>query len=239
MACGDCGLVFRHPMPDDAELERLYRESYSQSNIAAGTTDMLSPEVAYRAFTRFIDRMAPPGARIVEFGAGTGELVARLRARGHDAVGIEPAAGARADACRRGVRLHASIAELAAEGGPAFDLAIAIEVVEHLKAPQAALRQLHDLLRPGGQLFVTTPNRDGLQARLRRCRWREARWPTHLMLYNFGALSRVLQAAGFTGIRRVRFSPLTDDAPARVVLHRILQAVGLYGGLRVIATRPA
>lgn len=40
-----------------------------------------------------------------------------------------------------------------------FDLAISSEVVEHTRSPEASVRELIRVLRPGGVLFLTTPNK--------------------------------------------------------------------------------
>ena len=41
-----------------------------------------------------------------------------------------------------------------------FDIVIAIEVIEHIKDIQSALRNMLRLLKPGGVLYMTTPNGD-------------------------------------------------------------------------------
>ena len=43
------------------------------------------------------------------------------------------------------------------ERGP-FDVVVAGEIIEHLPAPQALLTTAREVLKPGGQLLVTTPN---------------------------------------------------------------------------------
>lgn len=41
-----------------------------------------------------------------------------------------------------------------------FDIAIAIEVIEHIKDIQSALKNISNLLKPDGVLYMTTPNGD-------------------------------------------------------------------------------
>lgn len=41
-----------------------------------------------------------------------------------------------------------------------FDLVVCFEVIEHVPEPDAVLDELHRVLRPGGLLVVSTPNRD-------------------------------------------------------------------------------
>lgn len=45
---------------------------------------------------RFVDAMAPRGARILDIGSGMGRVAAALQARGHDVVATEPDAALRA-----------------------------------------------------------------------------------------------------------------------------------------------
>jgi SAM-dependent methyltransferase len=70
--------------------------------------------------------------------------------------------------------------------------------VEHLPAPVAALRKLRSWLRPGGRLFLTTPNFDSLFRRLHGPKW----WVVncedeHIVLFTPSTMQRALQQAGF------------------------------------------
>lgn len=45
-------------------------------------------------------------------------------------------------------------------------MALGVEIIEHLEAPRAFLREIHRLLAPGGLAIVTTPNISSLPSRL-------------------------------------------------------------------------
>jgi SAM-dependent methyltransferase len=48
-----------------------------------------------------------------------------------------------------------------------FDVACSLEVVEHLEDPFHFMRELHRIVRPGGKVFVSTPNLLNINSRLR------------------------------------------------------------------------
>ena len=49
-----------------------------------------------------------------------------------------------------------------------FDIVIAKEAIEHLPSQKKALDEWYRVLRPGGELLLTTPNRDSLHLRINR-----------------------------------------------------------------------
>jgi hypothetical protein len=69
------------------------------------------------------------------------------------------------------------------------------EVIEHLDNPGAALRNLHGLLAPGGQL-VTVPNAFSLSGIARVLLGRETTHPEHATHHSFVTLQRLLAMNG-------------------------------------------
>jgi 2-polyprenyl-3-methyl-5-hydroxy-6-metoxy-1,4-benzoquinol methylase len=45
-----------------------------------------------------------------------------------------------------------------------YNFVISTEVIEHLDSPRAAFREFYRLLRPGGILIVTTPNKESMRS---------------------------------------------------------------------------
>src|SRR5260370_32500224 len=47
-----------------------------------------------------------------------------------------------------------------------FDVAMAVEILEHLENPRSFLRELARVLKPGGRAIVSTPNLTSLLSRV-------------------------------------------------------------------------
>ncbi len=89
---------------------------------------------------------APP-ARVLEVGAGQGELAAALDGAGYEVVAIDPAA-----APDRRVRPVALLDLEEREGS--FDAAVAVLSLHHVEPLEPSLAHLAALVRPGGSLVV-------------------------------------------------------------------------------------
>ena len=234
--CRHCGVVARDPMPTESELDARYAALYAEERIACGETAMESPSVALDNHARYIAReLLGPGMKVLDFGASTGALLMRLRRHGLTVDGLETSEAARRTAeSKTGAAFFLHPSELAPES---YDAVVMVEVIEHLVDPAGTLRAIRASLKPGGLLYICTPNLGGLLARLSGPRWREAQLNVHLMLFDFASLHTLLRSCGFGGASELRYSPLTSASPLKCAVHRVLQFAGLYGGLRVVAMR--
>ncbi|HWM11002.1 MAG TPA: methyltransferase domain-containing protein [Solirubrobacteraceae bacterium] len=103
---------------------------------------MLLPEVL--AYAR--GALPPPPARVLEVGAGRGELAAALAAAGYDIVAIDPAGHVPSV---QNVHLH----ELEAPDA-SFDAALAVVSLHHVEPLDVSCERLGALVRPGGALVI-------------------------------------------------------------------------------------
>jgi SAM-dependent methyltransferase len=98
----------------------------------------------------------------LDLGAGRGELSTRLAARGYAVTAVE----------RYGEQFEAKVPLVDADlnepfpfDDRSFDVAMAIEILEHLENPRRFLRELARTLRPGGVAVVSTPNLTSMLSR--------------------------------------------------------------------------
>ncbi|HQX25628.1 MAG TPA: bifunctional 2-polyprenyl-6-hydroxyphenol methylase/3-demethylubiquinol 3-O-methyltransferase UbiG [Pseudomonadota bacterium] len=115
-------------------------------------------------FVRQRARLA--GARVLDVGCGGGLFSETLAASGASVVGIDLAPEvlgvARLHLLESGrqVDYRESGAEALAAAEPAsYDVVACMEMLEHVPDPAAVVQACADLLKPGGQLFLSTINR--------------------------------------------------------------------------------
>jgi 2-polyprenyl-6-hydroxyphenyl methylase/3-demethylubiquinone-9 3-methyltransferase len=105
-------------------------------------------------------------AKVLDVGCGGGILSESMARSGADVLGIDlsravlEVAELHALEASVKVRYRMIAAEaLAAEQPQAFDLVTCMEMLEHVPDPGATLRALAELVKPGGQIVVSTLNR--------------------------------------------------------------------------------
>jgi 2-polyprenyl-6-hydroxyphenyl methylase/3-demethylubiquinone-9 3-methyltransferase len=170
---------------------------------------------------------APPlsGLTLLDIGCGGGLFAEPLSRLGAEVVGLDPGeasiAVARAHAEATGARLAyrvGTIDDLAREGAR-FDVATAMEVVEHVADLDAFVAAATTLIAPGGLFLASTVNRTlmsfalaivGAEYVLRWVPRGSHRWERFVTPDEFSA---ALSAAGFRATERrgVRYHPLGDE----------------------------
>lgn len=116
----------------------------------------------------YINQRAPlNGLRVLDVGCGGGILAEGLARMGAVVTGIDLAganlAVAREHAESSGLEIHyrqVAVEELAEAEPESFDVVTCLEMLEHVPDPAAIVRACSQLLKPGGNAFFSTINRN-------------------------------------------------------------------------------
>ena len=160
-----------------------------------------------RGRVRAIRKLVPSG-RFLDVGSSGGFMSQAAREAGFDVVGIEPDAHSVAYARAHypgpryleGTMESVSPADVLGDG-PAFDVAYASEVIEHAPDIAGFLGAIAGLVRPGGILYLTTPDL-GHWRRGPVERWEAFCPPAHLHWFTVMSLGIALERAGLRIARR-------------------------------------
>lgn len=157
----------------------------------------------------------PPQARVLDAGCGSGRNMVELSELG-TVTGVELSETSVELARERGVGevIAGSVLEMPF-ADDSFDLAVSLDVIEHLEDDLGALRELRRTVAPGGSLLVTVPAYQWL-------------WSGHDEInhhhrrYTRRSLQRVAERAGWSQLRTTYFNSLL--LPVAILL-RVLDRV--------------
>ena len=148
-----------------------------------------------RSLSQFVARKMQPGDHVLDFGAGIGSFSRPLADKAAVLTCLEPDDRLNTRLERDGFTVARDAAEII-DGS--VDYAFTLNVLEHIEDDEAAMRELHRMIRPGGRLAVYVPAFDFLYSNMDRNvgHWRR---------YGREELVSKLELAGFD-VTRVRFA---------------------------------
>ncbi|WP_370210840.1 bifunctional 2-polyprenyl-6-hydroxyphenol methylase/3-demethylubiquinol 3-O-methyltransferase UbiG [Alloalcanivorax venustensis] len=113
------------------------------------------------------ERLGLPGKRVIDIRCGGGLLSEGMARRGATVTGIDlgeaPLAVARLHAEKSGVEveyLQVLAEEIAEQRAGEYDAVTCLEMLEHVPDPASVIRACAKLVKPGGQVFFSTINRN-------------------------------------------------------------------------------
>ena len=170
---------------------------------AAELSGGTSGNAIYAMIERVIAERGLQG-RILDYGAGVGQLTRRLIALGRfQSVSATDIMAVPTDLDGRAEWMEQDLNVPLPGHDDAFDVVVAAEVIEHLENPRFMIREIFRLLRPGGTAIVTTPNNESwrsliaLLVRGHFMAFGETGYPAHITALLRKDLTRIFQEASF------------------------------------------
>ncbi len=234
--CVQCGLVYVNPQLLPAEIERIYDTGYaSKSESKPLPLDFLVYQPILDWAARYKQQLT-----FLDIGCFKGHLLLAAREQGWSVLGIEISQKA-VEYARKEHGLDVFLGPLPEASYPPshFDVAIMQDVVEHLSSPKLYLQEVFRVLRPGGGIYIETPNFDSATRYVLGKEW-SVFFPWHQYYFTPRTLKKMLEEVGFV-VRKVRcvgLGPLSRYDALRAIVERKEMVSASRRRLKSIAELP-
>ena len=195
--CDSCASCFLEEPPSEEALASLYAPDYYAYSVQR-------PSRLRQALRRLLLAAHMPRepvfdrpGRVLDFGCGAGEYLLRLRQGGWDCAGVEISDVARARAAARGLDVRPALTGSNGFEPGAFDYVRANHSLEHVLRPRDTLRQMYEVLKPGGTLFIGVPTATSENARMFGAHWWHVTAPLHTFVPSTAGATLLVESVGF------------------------------------------
>lgn len=202
--CDTCGLVQLSPLPSQDELKDLYETHYNFGGEHDTTYTSLRHRFLfspiYRLWTAidgdFSFHTIQGAGHLLDVGCNEGRGLQFYRRNGWDAEGQELNENAANVARRMGFVVHTTLIE---NFYPTklYDVVVLSNVLEHSLNPRQMLTNVHRLLKPGGQIWISCPNIKSLFRNVFGRYWINWHVPFHTVQFSYSTLDNILKESGF------------------------------------------
>ena len=199
--CKGCGFCFVYPVPPLGDIAAIYNEYASNDAYTAKAERQVVR--SHKRLKRYMH--LAPGKRFIDFGCNIGTAVEAARRLGFDAHGVDidrESVGIAKNIFPAG-KFHVGSIESMPADWCDFDLAFSVEVIEHIPEPHPYLEALAARLRPGGILYLTTPDAGHWRVPKDFTTWHEVFPPDHLHYFTRTSMTLFLDRHGFDLIKFV------------------------------------
>ena len=179
--CPYCKTVFLHSFPSSEYLREYYSQQISYSN---GLQNETAIRKRGRVILKKLGCLAPKVKTLCDVGSSYGFFLDEAQKNGYEPIGIEPAKRF-ADYAKRDYHVFTFVGELKDyRKQKQFDIVTCIHVIEHVMNPKEFVSSLLKLVKPGGILYVETPNSDSHLLYAEKGQYTFLLPPDHLWLFS-------------------------------------------------------
>ncbi len=213
--CQNCHIPYVYPQPEFQEVESWYGNQYfaasldpardifrrwkdsmkSGGDLFLPTGKQFSLVFQWLESTGLSDLEQKKPRKMLDVGCATGGLIAEFISRGWEADGVELSPSAVGFCQEMGFSVQQGTLDTLHFPAQSYDLVTLTHVIEHLPDTRKTLTEACRLLKPGGGLFIRTPNSESLPRLLAGDPW----FSDHDHLFFFGnrSITSLLESCGF------------------------------------------
>jgi 2-polyprenyl-3-methyl-5-hydroxy-6-metoxy-1,4-benzoquinol methylase len=115
--------------------------------------------------------------------------------------GLDTSEFASREARKRGLDVKEGTLETVKITPDSFGVVMSQDVIEHITKPVEEMKRIYKILRPGGLVFIVTPEMDGGWHNLMKGWWYHYKKGEHVSYFSKKTMELALKKAGFTEIK--------------------------------------
>jgi 2-polyprenyl-3-methyl-5-hydroxy-6-metoxy-1,4-benzoquinol methylase len=224
--CKNCHLIYMNPLEKVIKTNEYY---FKAKNTHAPTIRESYLKTA-KSQVCLIQKYGS-GTNLLDIGCAQGFFLFSASKAGYTTKGIEISQDA-AEYARRefDLDIEAKPFEELRFAENHFDVVTLWQVLEHVPYPLMVLKEVHRILKPGGLLVVSTPNIEGIPAKILRKRWWDIK-RLHVNQFSTKTLRDILQNAGFKNISSASYKGFVSLS---ILLTMVLKYLDAYEQLKAL-----
>lgn len=186
--CTKCGFVLTNPRPGAKEIGKYYesKDYISHSNTKEGIINKVYHFVKTRAIRKkikLITNLNPPDKTLLDIGCGTGDFMGKSKENGWQVIGIEPNKEAREISINKYNSIVYDEGGIQLINNQSISIITMWHVLEHVHDLNLRIKEINNLLKPGGYAVIAVPNYTSWDAKHYGKFWAAYDVPRHL--YHF------------------------------------------------------
>lgn len=196
--------IFLNPMPQVSEMadfaDELYTSGAYDKYVSAAK---LKYHTADLRLKRLISLQKHSGRKLLDVGCSCGFFLERALHFGFSVKGLEfsKVAISKANPTVRDKIVAGDVNTLKSlEGNASYDVVTAFDIIEHTQNPIQFLKEVHEILKPGGMLVMSTPDSRHFLRYLMGKHWPMLQPMQHTVLFSRESMKELLTTQGFTNI---------------------------------------
>jgi 2-polyprenyl-3-methyl-5-hydroxy-6-metoxy-1,4-benzoquinol methylase len=235
--CRKCTHVYLNIVHTAESIRRMYEHyatNWGKKQYFEGIDDTVTRNLDdYLSRCRQLQQSGSGALRLLDIGSGDGTLLSRALKQGFECEGVEISKPLAVETSSRlGCSVYTDFLTTLPLPAARFDVITMYDLIEHLQDPAVELDAVRRLLKPGGIVFMLTPNDGALLRRVARFAYRASirtvekpmrrlYYVHHLSYFTAASLNTLLDRAGFEGI----CVETRNQELSRLMLTRIERAV--------------
>lgn len=164
--CRQCKLAYINPRPTAEDIAKMYKEDYytGEEDAKIGYYNYSPSVIGIKCYPPYgwellMEETPLANMRTLDIGCAFGQWVYWMMKEGAKATGIDLASdGIKWGRERLNLDLRQTVLESLNEPDESFDVITMIDLIEHVSDLESFMNRVVSLLKPGGLVFVQTPN---------------------------------------------------------------------------------